>query len=545
MDPREYYPQIPCPPEHRDEYGSPLKGMPEYLPTPHRIYKPTDFSVSAKRGASKYNIESSVYASALKLKPPHIYTNVLPCGLTTDQKEILDCPKAIIVKCKNRRGGKGTVAGQWLCMNAIRQPSFNGWFYPTFSQGHKCLFEGVSHDGRPILDTMFVPCLVRGIRRSEGSVDFINESSMDLFGCEVGRGKRSVGLNHKNIVMSEFAKIKNGLEIYNYQLKPMLLLTNGKILIESTMEGYDDFYEMLQIAATDPENCHSIIVTARDSLTEAAQWQIIREGRHDHAATLREFYCDPNAFSTKESVYGDLLIDKKLHENLGDITKPIFTGWDLGEGCRTAIWFMQIINNQPQLIWYYENRGKDDIQYYGNIVKDFVQQFPAEITYLPWDANVHYGYRNTRAQLLREIGLNVKVVKRTRLVSTEVDRARVWICKSDIQFAAAARAGFTRLVQYKWAHRDGIQQNKFVDHDGSKDTADAFRVIFNIFSRPELNPTHIIDWKSSQYGTFPEHLLCHDSFRHTVDDMMIKDHKEEYYDSHNLQYPDITHHIWT
>ena len=377
-----------------------------------------------------------------------------------------------------------------------------GTFYfacPTAKQCKANILDSFTTDGRKILDVIINPNTISHVNRTDGIITLTNKSKILLAGCEHRDGSLSVGANFQGAVFSEFSKVNNGLEIFNNQIAPTLLLTKGWAIFESTVDGENDFYRILQIAKGDPDNSHYIIVTARDYLPEDEQWHQIYTYRHDHPAILRQYYCDFQAISTTETVWGDLLDRTPPEKDLVDTSRPIFTAWDLGENCWTAIFFFQIHGKEVRVVNYYENRLQSSIAFYGRIVRDYCAHFPDSVHYLPHDAAHVLGVREPRQQVLDSMGLTTVIIPKCHLKSAEVEQCRSWLSTSKVRWDVNAEHGMRRVKQFRWRYHEGIRLNDFVK-DGNNDAADAFRCMYRALqTMPGYHPMRWTEWEDKDY----------------------------------------------
>ena len=83
------------------------------------------------------------------------------------------------------------------------------------------------------------------------------------------------------------------------------------------------------------------------------------------------------------ALMSDALKERRLEkQNLYDSTELVYTIWDLGVSDETAIWFVQFIRDQINLIDYYSNTGKG-MAFYSNVLSEKGYEYMAH--YLPHD----------------------------------------------------------------------------------------------------------------------------------------------------------------
>jgi len=100
----------------------------------------------------------------------------------------------------------------------------------------------------------------------------------------------------------------------------------------------------------------------------------------------------------------------------------VYASWDIGIGDSTAIWIYQIIGNEVHFLKYYENSDESLAHY----VKWFKKQsFEIDHHIMPHDADSREkGTGKTYAQLAREMGLNVTVLKKDKNEMYGIECAR-------------------------------------------------------------------------------------------------------------------------
>ncbi|MDO8534713.1 MAG: PBSX family phage terminase large subunit [Xanthobacteraceae bacterium] len=179
------------------------------------------------------------------------------------------------------------------------------------------------------------------------------------------------------------------------------------------------------------------------------------------------------------SYYGKMLVLAMRDGRIGDVPYDpralVTTGWDLGFGDDTAIWFAQFIGDEPHIIDYYENRGLA-LDRYAKVVREKPYVYHQHI--LPHDgAKGELIAGSTIVATLKNLlGANIEVLPRLT-VAEGINAARMLIprCWFD---AGRCAPGLKALRNYR---RQYIEDRKtFSDiplHDWTSDAADAFRYL--------------------------------------------------------------------
>ena len=145
----------------------------------------------------------------------------------------------------------------------------------------------------------------------------------------------------------------------------------------------------------------------------------------------------------------DALKERRVElDCLYERTEPVITFWDLGVSDDTAIWFVQLIDDEIRLIDYYSNNGYG-IEHYSDVLNERPYAYAEH--YLPHDAaqRLQAGQITTRLDILRRLrGPNemVKIVASHR-VEERIQAARSLIPKC--KFANKAYIGVECLNHYK------------------------------------------------------------------------------------------------
>jgi phage terminase large subunit len=104
-----------------------------------------------------------------------------------------------------------------------------------------------------------------------------------------------------------------------------------------------------------------------------------------------------------------------------DPTKPVFTAWDLGHSDKTAIWFIQKVGLEFNLIRYYENRLKK-LPHYLEMLQSFGYVYST--MYQPHDGDNETLASRSIADLTRKAGHKVIVVNRPAKKVVGINAAR-------------------------------------------------------------------------------------------------------------------------
>lgn len=158
------------------------------------------------------------------------------------------------------------------------------------------------------------------------------------------------------------------------------------------------------------------------------------------------------------------LLDGRRKHVPYDPQKPVFTAWDLGSRDKTAIWFIQKVGLEFNLIDYYENRLKK-IGHYVEILQE--RKYNYSVHYLPHDADNETLANRSIATLVRKAFPNAKVtvVQRPAKKAVGINAARTVfeLCNFDEKHTAD---GWQCLSRYAYkVDEDTGSFSKEPDHD--------------------------------------------------------------------------------
>lgn len=358
---------------------------------------------------------------------------------------------------------------------------------------------------------------IKATSSSARSLDFSNNSSI-----VVGTSLRSG--TFQKLLVSEYGKISAKYPEKAREIKTGALNTvevGQQIFVESTAEGKSgEFYDLCERAG-------KLQLTSRPLSRAEPKFHFFpwhknslycltpHEAEHvvipDHLSKyLSEFNVTKEQaawYATKYAVLGDdmrreypstseeafegslqgayYLNEMSFIRSAGKINSArynpshsVYTAWDLGMNDQMAIWFIQVINNEPFIIDYHESID-EGWKYYSDLLKD--RGFVYEKHLFPHDGNrrmrVLGGGVATDKEAAENLGIRpIIVVPRTTSVMIDIRN----YCKPTLLQARfneeTCSLGIDRLDCYrkKWNRATG-QFDDSPLHDESSHGADAFR----------------------------------------------------------------------
>ena len=386
----------------------------------------------------------------------------------------------------HRRSGKDKTLINLVAKKALERVGTYYYFFPTYQQGKKILWNGIDKDGFKFLDH-FPKEVRRRTDNGEMLVELKNGSIFQVIGTD--NVDSIVGTNPIGCVFSEYA-LQDPIA-WGY-IRPIILENGGWAVFNFTSRGRNHGYTLFKYAQSQKDWFVQVLkadetgVFTAEQLEEEKKQYIIEDG--DDLRFQQEYMCSFDG-AIQGSYYGKILqlIEDKGHIKSGiyDPNLPVSTVWDLGIGDATAIWFVQSAGNEIRLVDYLESQG-EGLQYYINELSK--KGYTYKEHYAPHDIEVReLGSGQSRIETARNMGINFRVVPNLSIDDgIQAVRKILPICWFDTK----NERGLECLRQYHKEYDDKRQTFKdHPAHDWSSHGADAFRylaVVYNALIYTEL-----------------------------------------------------------
>lgn len=383
----------------------------------------------------------------------------------------------------HRRAGKDKT-----CLNfTIRQmfPESPGgrigtyyYFFPTYAQGKKILWDGIDGSGFKFLDH-FPSQLVASKNETEMQVTLVNGSIFQIVGTD--NIDSIVGTNPVGCVFSEYA-IQNP-RAWNL-IRPILRENGGWAVFPYTPRGKNHGKDLYDMAKDNPD-WYAEVLTVRDTFREDGRPVVSeedidadrREGM-DEELIQQEYYCSFQGYQVG-SYYAQQLRRAEKENRITRVpwvpTIPVCTFWDLGIGDASAIWFAQRVGREIRVIDYYETSG-EGMPYYAKYLAAKPYKYGRH--FWPHDgANKEIGTGKSRRDTADALGIRpIDIVQRGD-VSEGIEASRNFfsLCYFDKE---NCKQGLNALESYRkeWDEDRKEFKNKPY-HDWSSHGADGFRTM--------------------------------------------------------------------
>lgn len=384
----------------------------------------------------------------------------------------------------HRRAGKDSVGLNWTIRQAFIRPGLYWHLLPTYAQGRKVVWDGITKDGRKFIDH-WPHQLITKIRNDDMRIHVRvpkGESIWQVVGSD--SPDRLVGANPIGVVMSEYAL--QDPAAWNY-IRPILVENGGWALFIYTPRGHNHGLTLYEMAlGNDDWFCQKLTADDTNVLTEA-QIEGERQAGMPKELIEQEFYCSFDA-PLVGSYFGDQMSDalkaKRITNVPHDPAVGVETWWDLGIGDATAVWFAQRVGQEVHLIDYHEEHSKPLAHYVGVLqAKALDKGYNYSAHVLPHDAEARELISGkTRTQVLKELNVTPLHVMKRAKVDDGIEAARNMLPRCWFDLKRCDR-GIAALREYQKSpmpgkHWRNEQEPEFLDHplhDWASHGADAFR----------------------------------------------------------------------
>jgi phage terminase large subunit len=381
-----------------------------------------------------------------------------------------------LVEIWHRRAGKDKSLINLVAKKMLERVGAYYYFFPTYAQGKKILWEGADRTGFRFLD--HIPKELR-VRTDNGEmlIELKNGSIFRVVGTD--KIDSVVGTNPIGCVFSEYA-LQNP-NAWSF-IRPILQENGGWAVFNYTPRG-DNHGRTLFEAAQSRDGWNVHLLTAKDTgvftpeQLEQERRELIEEHGDAEGQALfdQEYMCSFDA-PVVGSYYGSLM---RQAEDQGRIMSipydplvPVDTWWDLGVGDSTAIGFVQQVGNEIRAIDYYETNG-EGIPHYAAVLRSKGYSYNRHIA--PHDIEVReLGSGRSRREVAKEHGINFTVSPRQSLEdgieATRILLPRIfWDKEKTEQWRSALKNYHKEFDDKKKVYRDRPE------HDWSSHAADMTR----------------------------------------------------------------------
>jgi phage terminase large subunit len=376
----------------------------------------------------------------------------------------------------HRRAGKDLTGINWISICSIQRPGLYWHLFPTYNQGRKIAWEGMTKTGRKFIDHFPKENILGEPNNTEMRIKFKTGSVYQVVGSD--NPDRLVGANPIGIILSEYAL--QDPRAWDY-IRPILLENEGWAVFIYTPRGRNHGYRLLKNAQKSPK-WFSQVLDIRE--TRAVTEEAIQEERDagmPEELIQQEFYCSFDA-ALVGSYYGTAMEVALKSGRIGkfpfDAQLIVHTVWDLGVGDQTVIIFYQLTMGQIRIIDCYSNSGEGIAFYINKLTEGHRSQYSYGNHYAPHDIEARdFSTGRTRRETATSLGLRFNVVPKLSIEDgIEAVRSilsRIWWNEDDnTQYLIEA----ARQYKKDWDDKRRCFNDKPY-HDWTSDFMDALRYL--------------------------------------------------------------------
>ena len=371
----------------------------------------------------------------------------------------------------HRRAGKDLLSVNWCVTAALKRKGLYWHLLPTYNQGRKIVWDGMTRDGRSFLEH-FPKELWSNVNNTDMRLELKNGSIYQVVGTD--NVDRLVGSNPVGVVFSEYSlQDPRAWDL----VRPILAENGGWAMFIYTARGRNHGYDLFNMANRNERwFCQKLSIDDTSVLTQEAIEEE-REAGMPEELIQQEFYCSFDA-PLVGSYYGSLMAKALAEERIKNVPyEPrleVHTSWDLGMGDSTAIIWFQQFGNEYRIIDYYENQG-EGIPHYIKVVREKDYIYGRHIA--PHDIKVReMGTGKSRFEVARDLGIRFDVCPNIQVDDgIEAVRSIIPRCYFDEKKCSIL---VEALRQYRkdYDEKNKVYKNRPL-HDWSSHGADAFRYL--------------------------------------------------------------------
>jgi hypothetical protein len=307
-----------------------------------------------------------------------------------------------------------------------------------------------------------------------------------LYGAD--NADRLRGLYFDGVILDEYAQMNP--RVWSEVIRPALADRMGWAIFIGTPLGRNAFADLYECAIRgfpqadgelrlDPAWAGWMFKASETGLIAAGELEAARQAMSPDQYA-QEFECSFDA-AVPGAYYANLLAQIEQSGRVRPIAHepafPVHTGWDLGIGDPTAIWFAQWINGELRLIDYYENSGIGLEHYVAQLRAEHRADWVYGMHFFPHDLTAReLGSGKVRADLLKNHGLAPNILPPSA-VDDGIAQVRQLLRRSWFN-ATRCGDGLKALRQYRseWDERRKVLKPVPL-HDWTSHAADAFRYL--------------------------------------------------------------------
>lgn len=375
-----------------------------------------------------------------------------------------------ILQLWHRRSGKDKLDLNIVIREMAEIVGMYYYFYPTYAQGKKALWDGIGKDGLRYIEH-FPKELVEGKPNdTEMKVRFKNGSLFQVIGTD--DIDKIVGTNPRGCVFSEYS-LQNP-KAWDY-IRPILAENGGWAIFNYTPRGKNHGFDLYEMAVSNPKWFVSKLTIEDTKVLSTEDIEEERKSGMTEDLIQQEYYVSFTA-AVQGAYYWKQYDEAERKGRFGNVpydpSVPVFTVWDLGVSDAMAIGFYQLVGQEVHKIDYYE-ASNEGLPHFVKVLQD--RDYVYAKHFAPHDIKAReLTTGKTRLETAKALGITFEVVPQIG-VQNGIDAARLlfsrlWVDKEK------CKEWLKLIPQYT---KEYDEENKiFKDtphHDWTSHGADEFR----------------------------------------------------------------------
>ena len=393
------------------------------------------------------------------------------------------------VKVWHRRAGKEKIDVNICAKQMQMVKGAYYYFFPTYTQGNKILWEGMDKSGFKFLDHFPKELLDGKPNNTNMSLKFKNGSLFQVIGTD--NINSVVGTNPRGCVFSEYSL--QDPKAWDF-IRPILAENDGWALFNFTPRGENHGKDLFDYAESDPLNWHCELLTVEDTkaipkeVLDQERKEIIQKNGND-ALYQQEYMCSFTA-PISGAYYASNIMEAYKQGRITtvpyDVTVPVDTYWDLGIDDSMTIIFTQIIGKEIRVMDYVEGSG-EGLPYYIKILQDKGYIYGEH--YAPHDINVRELTNGiSRLETAAKLGLRFQVAPSLSIEdgihAVRMLFGNMWIDKDKCKRLINSLKSYEK----EFDDKNRIYKNHPL-HNWASHGADALRILSVSFNQKKMTQT--------------------------------------------------------
>jgi phage terminase large subunit len=401
-----------------------------------------------KKASSQYNTYRDadanliiVFADGERIQIPYVALRIYQIEL---QKKLFIDGILRHLLSRPRRSGKEVESWTMILEGAIESPGLYMMVYPTNVRARAVLWDGaiLLPGGVSVKFLDMIPKrLLQNINNQEMKIKLVNGSVIWVVGSDIDPDKLR-GTNPRGMVYSEFAF--QDPRVF-YVMLPALRQNGGWMIGQSTFDGMNHFYQLIENNKDDPLwycRVDSITNLIDDNGDRYITDEMIEE---DRRAGMPEYLIQQEYYGivqinqeTKYFAHGikNILENNKLIPDLFIPQSNVYAAFDIGINDCTCIVLFQIrrVDNytKPIVIGYIENNNRD-LAFYVMEIRRFCSRYnlPFKDHFLPHDGQKRdWNTGKNSIDFMREMGETAYIVPRPTCKENAIESIRrmLYLC---------------------------------------------------------------------------------------------------------------------